>query len=305
MIRHILVPLDGSDLSEAALPVAAALAARLEASVSLVHVLEKRPPREVHGRPHLTALAAAQSYLAKVAAQAFAAEVRVQTHVQPSGVENVARAISDHAAPADGEGVDLIVMCAHGRSGARRALAGTLAQRILSRGGKPVLMLPPRITPGLTEFRCRSILAPVDRDPEHFPAVHLAGELAAAFQAAMHLLLIVPTFATLYGGWVSTGRLLPGTTSRLLDLAVAEDEKFLGERKAELQRQGLSVSSQVTRGDPARVINSAVRALQPDLIVLGTHGKSGLEAVWEGSVASKVLRRSRVPLLLVPVGRKE
>ena len=70
--------------------------------------------------------------------------------------------------------------------------------------------------------------------------------------------------------------MLPGTTSRLLDLAVAEDEKFLGERKAELERRGLSVSSRVTRGDPARVINSAVRVLQPDLIVLGTHGKSGL-----------------------------
>jgi hypothetical protein len=81
-------------------------------------------------------------------------------------VENVARAISDHAAPGDGKGVDLIVMCA------RRA--------------------------------------PVDRDPEHFPAVQLAGELAAAFQAAMHLLLIVPTFATLCGGWVSSsGRVCP------------------------------------------------------------------------------------------------
>ena len=69
MIRRILVPLDGTDLAEAALPVAAALCVKLGAEVVLVHLLEKRAPRAVHGRPHLATAGAAEAYLNQIAAR--------------------------------------------------------------------------------------------------------------------------------------------------------------------------------------------------------------------------------------------
>ena len=116
----------------------------------------------------------------------------------------------------------------------------------------------------------------------------------------MHLLLIVPTYGTLSGRWVSTGRFLPGTTARLLDLSVEEEREFLEERTSALRARGLEASAEVARGDPARAIAGAAGRLAPDLIVLGTHGRRGLGAIWEGSVASKVFRRCRQPLLLVP-----
>ena len=54
MFKHLLVPLDGSPLAEAALPAAAYLAQKLGASVTLLHVIEQDAPQEIHGERHLT-----------------------------------------------------------------------------------------------------------------------------------------------------------------------------------------------------------------------------------------------------------
>ena len=304
MIRNILVPLDGTDLAEAALPAAAALAARLGAKVGLVHLLEKRAPRAVHGRPHLASAGAAEAYLKEVAARAFPPKAKVEVHVHREGVANVARSITAHAENPQEAGGELVVMCAHGGRTTREALMGSLAQRVSAGGRTPVLVVRPQATPpgAASVFSLDSVLVPLDRDPDHAGALEPAAELAAAFGARVHLLLIVPTYGTLSGRWVSTGRFLPGTTARLLDLSVEEEKEFLEERTASLSARGLAASAEVARGDPARAIAAGAGRLTPDLIVLGTHGRSGWEAVWEGSVASKVFRRCRQPLLLVPAG---
>ena len=302
MIRRILVPLDGSDLAEAALPAAAVLAERLRASVGLVHVLERHAPRTVHGRPHLGASEPAEAYLKRIAASRFPSSVRVRTHVHPEEVDDVARSISEHAEHRQEPGGDLIVMCTHGRGDLGNAILGSLGQRVTALGSTPVLLL--RAGAAAAEFRCRSLLLPLDRREGHGEALEIGAELAAAFGASVELLLIVPTFATLSGRWVATGRFLPGTTSRMLDLSAAEERKFLEEQTKALRGRGLAVSAEVGRGDPARSICRAAGKRHPDLIVLGTHGRIGLGAVWEGSVANKVCRRCGVPVLLVPVSRK-
>ena len=63
MLRHLLVPLDGSPLAEAVLPAVGALATRFRARVTLLHVLETAAPETIHGQPHLTDPARAQAYL--------------------------------------------------------------------------------------------------------------------------------------------------------------------------------------------------------------------------------------------------
>jgi nucleotide-binding universal stress UspA family protein len=302
MIRRILVPLDGSDLAEAALPAAAALAKRLRATVGLVHVLERHAPRTVHGRPHLGASEPAASYLQRIAASRFPSSVVVRTHVHPEEVADVARSISEHAERREEPGGDLIVMCTHGRGDLRQVLLGSLGQRVTALGSTPVILL--RAGAAAAKFRCRSLLLPLDRREGHSEALDTGAELAASFKAAVHLLLIVPTYGTLSGRWVATGRFLPGTTSRLLDLSAAEEQGFLQEQTEALQGRGLAVSAEVRRGDPARSICRAAGKLHLDLIVLSTHGRIGLGAVWEGSVANKVCRNCAAPVLLVPVRRK-
>ena len=71
MFKHLLVPLDGSQLAEAALPAAAYLAQKLDATVTLVHIIEHDAPAEVHGERHLTNADEANAYLTEVARRAF------------------------------------------------------------------------------------------------------------------------------------------------------------------------------------------------------------------------------------------
>ena len=67
MVRHILIPLDGSTLAESVLPAAAALAEAFAADVTLFHVMEERPPETIHGQQHLREPQQAEAYLERVA----------------------------------------------------------------------------------------------------------------------------------------------------------------------------------------------------------------------------------------------
>jgi nucleotide-binding universal stress UspA family protein len=64
MFKRLLVPLDGSHLAEAALPAAAFLALKLNAVLTLVHIVERNAPEEIHGDRHLTNADEANAYLA-------------------------------------------------------------------------------------------------------------------------------------------------------------------------------------------------------------------------------------------------
>ncbi len=68
-----------------------------------------------------------------------------------------------------------------------------------------------------------------------------------------------------------------------------------------MQAAGLRVSAEVQRGDPAALIVRGAKRINADLVVLGTHGRTGLEAFWSESVAPQVIGRTHAPLLLVPV----
>ena len=68
-----------------------------------------------------------------------------------------------------------------------------------------------------------------------------------------------------------------------------------------LQNAGLSVTAQVQRGEPAQIIARTAEEIKADLIVLGTHGKAGMDAFWEGSITPKIARQTPVPMLLVRV----
>ena len=124
----IIVPLDGSPLAEAALPPAVALAARLGARVTLLHVLEADAPATVHGAPHLVSATAADLYLHTVAERWGGRGCELLTHVHPNLAHDVARGIADHTAEL---GADLIALCTHGSGGVRGFLFGSIAQQVL------------------------------------------------------------------------------------------------------------------------------------------------------------------------------
>ena len=68
-----------------------------------------------------------------------------------------------------------------------------------------------------------------------------------------------------------------------------------------LQSKGVQISAEVQRGDPAKEVVQSASTNDSRLIVLGTHGKSGMNAFWTGSVAPKIVEQTTLPILLVPV----
>jgi nucleotide-binding universal stress UspA family protein len=294
MFQHLLVPLDGSRLAESSLPYAVTLCQALNAAVTLIHIIEYHAPQEIHGERHLRQEKEAQEYLKQIARQFFPAEARVSTHVHTEEVRNVARSIAQHA----GElAPDLIVMCTHGESG-KFDLMGSIAQQIVGRGMTPILLVQPGDSPLDVPVTLQKFLVALDGDPEHEQGLKSAGELAKFTHASLHLLTVIPTLGTLSGERAAAGRLLPGATSAMLDMTEECTVDYLEEQAAALRAQGIQARTTIRRGDPVQQI--LADSQDEDLIVLGTHGKAGIDAFWAGSVAPKVVSQTRLPVLLVP-----
>jgi nucleotide-binding universal stress UspA family protein len=145
--KKILVPLDGSDLAEAVLAQAGALAQSVGAEIVLLRVLVPhvidRPPSlnqifpDAIMREEEQAQQHVQEYLERVARPLQASGVRVNCAVR---VGQVAEAILDDAAKS---GVDLIAMSTHGRSGLSRWIIGGVADKVLRGANVPVLLVRP------------------------------------------------------------------------------------------------------------------------------------------------------------------
>lgn len=300
MFKHILVPIDGSTLAEAALPAAAFWAEKFRARVTLMHVIERNAPDAVHGQPHLKHPMEAERYLRELARRSFSKGCQVECHVHTSEVDDVAASIVEHAEELEH---DLVVMCSHGKGAALHLFLGSIAQSVIARGTQPVLITHPDPKGQPPPFQCRHILVPLDTDIEHAEALPVSKELARVSGATLHLAAVVPDLGTVSGDRAVASRLLPGTTSRLLDLATQDAERYFQGLEDDLKREGFQASAHVMRGQPAKVIVEAALQAEMDLIVIGTHGKTGMDAFWAGSVAHRICSQSRIPLLLVPVGK--
>lgn len=298
MFKHVLVPLDGSQLAEAALPVAAYLARTLGSRVTLMHIIEQNPPREIHGEQHLADLNKARTYLHKVATQTFDPDLNIQEHVHPDKHKDIARSLLEWGQALE---VDLIVMCTHGRGGVRSWLYGSIAQQVVSRGIFPVLVVQPNEAYRDFQFSCDRMLLPLDGNPDHEKVLPIAVELAKACKANLHLVMVIHTVTSLTGERSAAARLLPGVTAEILDLARLRADEYLREMVFQLRQSGVEVSTEIGRGDPTRFLTRTARSQKSDLIVLGTHGRTGMDAFWSGSVAPKISSRTRLPILLVPV----
>ena len=295
MFHHLLVPLDGSTLAEAVLPAVGAIALKSGARVTLLHVLEQHAAGTIHGQRHLTARTEAEAYLRDTAARALPAGVATSWHVHEREVRDVAESVAAHVAELT---PDLVVMCAHAEGQLRDWWFGNLPQQVVDLGSVPVLLVRP------TDGACatfRRILLPLDMKPEHEGGIGPAAALAGLFGATLQILVVVPTLSALAGPQAVTGSLLPGATRALLDLAETEASAYAGRLMERLQSEGCTVSATVCRGKPLAAVAEFAAANQTDLIAVGTHGKSGTHAFWEGSMAQRLLRRIPVSFLLAPV----
>ena len=299
MFTHLLVPLDGSPQAEPAVPAAIWLARRHAAAVTVLHLVEPAPPEQVHGAPHLRGPEEAAAYLDGVLRRYAAPGLALHAHVHPVGTADVAQGI---VAELQELGGDAVVMSRQGPSGWRGWLMGNLMQQVAAKATLPVLLVRPGPA-GAEPFACTRILMPHDEAPEHEPALEVGVAFAQICAAEVRLLRVVPTRGTLSGKELPTSEMLPTATAAMLDLEQAEAVRQLEAHRAALERQGVSATGELMRGDPVRCIMEASRRYRPDVIAMGTHGRAGTEAFWAGSVAARVCDRSSASVLLVPLAK--
>ncbi|OGO65095.1 MAG: hypothetical protein A2030_08475 [Chloroflexi bacterium RBG_19FT_COMBO_50_10] len=296
-LKNILIPLDGSQLAETVLPMASLIARLSHARLILFHVIEQDAPDKVHGEHHLIDQVEAAAYLGKVHLS-LPSDITVDQHVHSSAEKNVASSIVEHSKDL---GVDLVVMCAHGQSGLQKRIFGNIAQEVLNRGDVPVLLLSPEKELRDESCKCECILVPLDGDPDHEAGLEMAIELSQTCQAKLHLVMVIHELSTLPGEQAASAMLLPSAASALLDMDCEEGELYLAELMGKLLDKHIPVTGEVQRGDPAKEIVRAANEFHADMIVLGTHSKTAMDAFWSGSVTPKIATQTHLPMLLVPV----
>jgi nucleotide-binding universal stress UspA family protein len=141
------------------------------------------------------------------------------------------------------------------------------------------------------------ILVPLDGSPLAAAALLPAQEVATRFDARVTLARVVsPPHIMSHASGAAYASLLTG----LREIAREEAELYLKEEAEKLVREGLRVESTVVDGEPvADVILETAVKLAVDLIVMSTHGRSGVSRWVFGSVADRVLRSATMPILLV------
>jgi len=287
--RKILVSLDGSTFSEAALKAVAPL---LEHSAEPLELLRLVPPLPLASplRPIRTGqgvqidenLATARAYLTKVAEGQEAPGVEFETH---AAVGDPASGILDRAAEL---GASLLVMSTHGRSGISRWLRGSVAEKVLRQTRVPLYL----VRPEAAERAVKRVLVPLDGSEASAKIIPLVQDLCRALGAEA-VLLHVGIFEGAELAESSTGGVTPVTEELL--------REGLEPYRAELSRGGVSARTCAAFGDAADEILNLAQQEGVDLIAISSHGRSALDRWAFGSVAEKVLRNCKLPLLILPI----
>jgi nucleotide-binding universal stress UspA family protein len=149
------------------------------------------------------------------------------------------------------------------------------------------------------------ILIPTDGSEAAQNAVEQAVDLAEKYDATLHALYVVDVDATnLSLGTEQVDRIRQGRIDEMPEVK-AEAEEATGKVADAATARGVPVEEHVSAGSPSRAIRKFVDENDIDLVVMGSHGRSGLSRVVLGSVAEKVLRRTRVPVLVVDLEPEE
>jgi nucleotide-binding universal stress UspA family protein len=303
MFERIVVTLDGSASAEASLTAARELGRRLGSSLVLLHVIEARPPKLVHGERHLATAVEAEAYLAPIVAGLESEGIKASAHVHDAAAEaagereasrsrGVAASVAAHEAEF---GNDLAIMAAHGSHGLAEALSGSLPLKVAASGGAAVLL-------ATADWKPLRILLPLDGRAEHEAAIPAALALAKAFGIGIRLVAAVPRSAAEAGGpGAAFARLAPALSGASLEYAAEGEKAYLEGIVARLAAEGVPAEASVLRGAPAKAIAAAGR--EGDLLVLSTHRRLGLDASLDGCVAFGAARRWKGPMLIVPIAR--
>ncbi len=287
MWKKILVPLDGSDLAELALPYAEELANAFESEIILLHVSE---PAESHYR-HMHEL------YVKGVADRMKGRIERVSPVVVSG-----KAADEIISYADKNKVGLIIMTSHGRSGIMSWATGSIASKLLQAAAVPLLMVR-AVKPGSKVQRpvlLNRILLPLDGSVAGEAAVPYAGELMSRLESEVTLFEVV-----------SSGRHIRSVggldyisyPEEQMAMFKKDAQKYLDGVYRKLKRRKGTVEVTLKVGDKVGDVGQEILKFAEEkgvtLIAISSHGHSGIKKWVFGSIANKVVLNSKSPVLVV------
>jgi nucleotide-binding universal stress UspA family protein len=283
MFKRVIVPLDGSNGAEIALPYAADLARAFKSEVTLVTVAETGTPDKSH---------LFEAYLKRVSGELERSGIRVSASVLEGKPADEILKLEVR------EKADIAVIAARGASGGNPQLPGSIASKILSGSSKPVLLVRAAHAPGAGRL-IKRILVPLDGSPMSERSLKIVEPMAAGLGAEIVLFQAVEPV-----------RYVPGFETMVPNVVLPSDDeikrsagKYLADVAGPLKGRGARVSSAVVADAPAEAIIDYADSGNIDLIAMTTHGFSGIKRWVFGSTTQKVLQAGSKPVLVIPTAR--
>lgn len=304
MFHRILVPVDFSPFSLQALRYGCALARQDQAPLYLLHVVQDLVPIGIGGGG--IASPSAAQYVSEIEKGAGEALAQVPSRSWMHGLTVLRQTIIGSPAErivefARSNDVDLICVGTHGRGGLNRFLLGSVAEKVVQHSACKVLVVRRRerefVTAESETPTLRRILVPIDFSETGRAALEAGADLASRFGAELHLLHVVEDSS-------------PAVSEIALAYPVFQSYVHEMVRKGEMQLRELSlpqalpskpIHRKVMIGAPIDKINDYAEEQDIDLIVIGTHGRTGPSHWLLGSVAERVVRSAPCPVLVTPL----
>jgi nucleotide-binding universal stress UspA family protein len=138
----------------------------------------------------------------------------------------------------------------------------------------------------------KKILCPVDFFPASDKALQYAGGLAEDYGAKLHLLHVVTPLLPI-------GQEFSVNTADVMQTVQEAAEAHMSKLVESLRLRGAEVTSKILTGDVHMLLEQTINAEKPDLIVMGSHARGGVERLFMGSVSEWLMRHSPVPVLVI------
>ena len=317
MFNRVLVPLDGSSAAENVLPYVRGLVGSLQLPVLLLHVIDPeakavrkgqqtvRVPDTDAGRhaedEYLSqgeagsvADQATQRYLDAVAANFAGGPVGVETLVKRGPP---AKVIVNEASIRPGT---MIAMSTHGRTGIGRWLLGSVADRVLEVTDSPLLLV--RATsadPTHTVAHFERVILPLDGSALAESALDIATWVATSLNVPLVITGVVRPVTTYYAVGQETDESLM-TSMEAQESEEQELQEYLQGKVQQALANGVTdVSSSTPRGSPAAELIDLAQSHPHSIMVMSTHGRSGIGRWAMGSVTDRVVRHTGQPVLVL------
>jgi nucleotide-binding universal stress UspA family protein len=299
MYKKMLVPLDGSQLSEGILPYARSFARALKIPVELLLVIgpEVIATFTDPGQGRYVDVVEAdmkrdsREYLKRVAGS-FVEPSCVGCSVEIGGAAEVI--VEKGSAQPE----TLIAMATHGRSGLRRWLLGSVADKVLHATANPLLLVRPADRgPTEGEATLKKIVVPLDGSELAETVLPQIKPLAQEMNLEVVLLRV---YSLLTGGYIAEAEAYTPALDKFLEEIKEDATKYLEEKSKQLAWEGMkSVSYVLLEGDAPGVIIDFARKTPDNFIGMCTHGRSGVGRWVLGSVTDRVVRHAGDPVLIV------